>query len=134
MTRRRLFLPCVCAAAALSAAESGERKITSAEELRSLLAKEGDRLYLLDVREPREIEHDGALAGYHNIPIKQVEARLAEIPKDKPILVYCSQGIRAEWAADKLRRRGYKIRAFASMQDWRAKRYPLVFPNTAARR
>jgi rhodanese-related sulfurtransferase len=133
MTRRSLLLLGACLPAA-AGGQSGEVRITSADELRSLLAKEGRRLFLLDVREPQEIVNDGALAGSYNIPIKQVEARLGEIPRDKPVLVYCSQGIRAEWAADKLRRRGYRIRAFAGLQDWKAKRYPLVFPNATGKR
>ena len=41
----------------------------------------------LDVREPKELEELGTMEGYLNIPIKQLESRLDELPKDRPILV-----------------------------------------------
>ena len=41
---------------------------------------------LLDVREPKELEEFGSYEGYVNIPMSQLESRMAEIPKDRPIL------------------------------------------------
>jgi rhodanese-related sulfurtransferase len=46
---------------------------------------QGDTI-LLDVREPKEIEELGGCEGAINIPITQLEKRLAELPKDKTIL------------------------------------------------
>lgn len=46
---------------------------------------QGDVLFL-DVREPSELEKFGTLKGYLNIPIGQLERRLDELPKDRPIL------------------------------------------------
>lgn len=40
----------------------------------------------LDVRDPSEIAEHGTLEGYINIPIKELEARYAELPLDKPVL------------------------------------------------
>jgi hypothetical protein len=41
---------------------------------------------LLDVRPPAEIEEVGTVEGYLNIPIDELEGRLDEIPRDRPIL------------------------------------------------
>ena len=43
-------------------------------------------IFFLDVREPKEIEELGSYQGYVNIPMSQLESRLGELPKDRPIL------------------------------------------------
>ncbi len=53
-------------------------------ELAAALADEG--IFLLDVREPSELEELGTVEGYVNIPIDQLADRLDELPRDKPIL------------------------------------------------
>ncbi len=47
---------------------------------------EGGEVLLLDVREPEELEELGTRPGYINIPIGQLEGRLNELPRDRPIL------------------------------------------------
>ncbi|HUE87583.1 MAG TPA: rhodanese-like domain-containing protein [Vicinamibacterales bacterium] len=47
--------------------------------------EKGD-VFFLDVREPRELAELGTFEGYVNIPLGQIEKRLNEIPKDKPII------------------------------------------------
>jgi hypothetical protein len=44
------------------------------------------KIFFLDVREPKEIEEHGSFEGYVNIPMSQLESRLSELPKDRPIL------------------------------------------------
>lgn len=71
-------------ASALGFAQSSS-KVLSSEELSKILEDEKN-LFLLDVREPKEIEELGTLKGYVNIPISQLESRLKEVPKDKVIV------------------------------------------------
>lgn len=61
-----------------------EDKRVKAEDIDKVMAK-GD-VILLDVREPKEIEELGGYDGAINIPIGELEKRLAELPKDKTIL------------------------------------------------
>ena len=42
------------------------------------------------------------------IPADEVAERLDEIPKDKPVYIHCSTGIRAEMAYVALKENGYK--------------------------
>jgi rhodanese-related sulfurtransferase len=70
--------------AGLPALTEETRQLTT-DELRKLLEDEKN-LFFLDVREPREIEELGTIRGYVNIPLNQIESRLAEIPKDKLII------------------------------------------------
>lgn len=64
-------------------AEPKAQKMAS-DDVMALLEK--GEVFFLDVREPRELEELGTFEGYVNIPLGQIEKRLAEIPKDKPII------------------------------------------------
>ena len=50
------------------------------------LIDEEKNLFFLDVRTPEEVATLGTLPGYINIPIDQLEQRLGEIPRAKPIV------------------------------------------------
>ena len=60
----------------------------------------------LDVRTPEEYAQ-GHIPGVVPIPLDQVPSRLAEIPKDKTVIVTCRSGNRSNQAAQLLRQRGY---------------------------
>ena len=60
-------------------------KDVDTEELERLI-KDEKNLFLLDVREAKELEEFGTLKGYVNIPIGELEKRLSEVPKDKAIV------------------------------------------------
>jgi rhodanese-related sulfurtransferase len=62
---------------------------------------------ILDVRNKEEA-NAGMIKGAVQIPEEELAARIAELPKDKRIIVHCSTGIRAEMAYYKLKEAGYK--------------------------
>lgn len=79
-------VPAAVLAFALACAQQGAGvKELSAEELARLLEKP-DKVFFLDVREPREIQMLGSVKGYVNIPMSQLPGRLGEIPKNKVIV------------------------------------------------
>jgi hypothetical protein len=61
-----------------------EDKRVKAEDIDSVM--QDGKVFFLDVREPRELEEFGSYEGYVNIPMSQLESRLGELPKDRPIL------------------------------------------------
>lgn len=61
---------------------------------------------VVDVRSPEEFR-GGAYAGAVNIPLQDLTRRLAEIPKEKPVVIYCASGGRSAVGAQLLRRAGY---------------------------
>lgn len=96
----------------------------SDEQLRQLLENDS-KPFLLDVREPEELE-DGRIAGSVNIPMREVEGRLQELPIDRDIVVICHLGQRSEYIARKLGALGYD-RVFnlaGGMEAWLARPKP----------
>jgi rhodanese-related sulfurtransferase len=70
----------------------------------ALLGRED--VVLLDVREQDEYDA-GHIPGVRLIPLGQVAERLAEIPRDKTVVVTCRSGNRSAQAAAILRQQGY---------------------------
>ena len=67
---------------------------------------EGDSWVLLDVREPFEFEV-ARIEGANLIPLGQLPGRLAELDREKEILVMCHSGMRSQQAAEFLRAAGF---------------------------
>lgn len=61
---------------------------------------------LLDVRDPDEFS-DGHAPGAKNIPLNALRGALANLPKERPLAVYCAVGGRAHTAVRILRQHGY---------------------------
>ena len=85
----------------------GSIPVIRTTELNTQLA-ENDELVLLDAREKSEYELSHLPAaqwiGYDDFSLKSV----ADINKDKTIVVYCSIGVRSERIAEKLKSNGFK--------------------------
>lgn len=65
---------------------------------------------IIDVRNKEEVEESGKIKGAINLPAGEVVDRLAEIPKDKELVLYCSTGARSEMSYNVLKEKGYKVR------------------------
>lgn len=62
--------------------------------------------HIVDVRSPGEYG-SGAYPGAVNIPLQALGARLGEIPRNRPVIVYCASGMRSASAARVLAHAGY---------------------------
>ncbi|MEZ4681320.1 MAG: rhodanese-like domain-containing protein [Caldilineaceae bacterium] len=49
---------------------------------------------LIDVRSPTEFAH-GHVTAAINLPVQELQQRLAEIPRNKPVILYCRSGSRS---------------------------------------
>lgn len=67
----------------------------------------GEKLYLLDVRTDEEYRSDGRISGAKLLPLQMLSMRVAELPKDTPIVCICRSGSRSGIAADQLARQGF---------------------------
>ena len=79
----------------------------SIEEFTKLASATPPNVLILDVRNQDEA-NAGMIKGAVLIPDEELQARMAELPKDKRIIAHCSTGIRAEMAYHKLKDAGYK--------------------------
>jgi rhodanese-related sulfurtransferase/glyoxylase-like metal-dependent hydrolase (beta-lactamase superfamily II) len=75
--------------------------------------------FVLDVRAPRECGQT-RIAGSVNIPLNQLPARIAEVPRDRRVVVHCAAGYRSAIAASLLRQQGFENLAdlAGGMQAW----------------
>jgi sulfur-carrier protein adenylyltransferase/sulfurtransferase len=91
--------------------------ITPAEVAGKLASNED--LVLIDVREPYEWT-TGHIESAHHIPLQQIPQRLAEIPKDRDVVMICRSGGRSEHARAHLAQLGYtRVRnMIGGMQRW----------------
>lgn len=67
-----------------------------------------DGEFLLDVRDPDELEEFGSLPKAVNIPLGQLRDRLTELPRDRRIVAYCQKGQRGYLAACALHGHGFE--------------------------
>jgi len=73
------------------------------------LDKSREGVLFVDVRTDQEAAA-GVIRDARHIPLEQLEDRLAELSKDKEIILYCANGIRAEMAYQTLDKLGFKTR------------------------
>ncbi|HTS33484.1 MAG TPA: rhodanese-like domain-containing protein [Thermoplasmata archaeon] len=78
----------------------------SAVEVAERLRAGGPRPLLLDVREEWERELAVIEPSVH-IPMQEVPRRLEELPRDRPIVVYCHGGARSAMVAGFLELHGF---------------------------
>lgn len=64
------------------------------------------KVTLIDVRTPDEFSL-GALKGAVNIPVDEMRGRMNEIPRDKPVYLYCGVGLRGYLASNILLQNGF---------------------------
>ena len=62
--------------------------------------------FLLDVRQPEEYD-TARIEGAVLIPLSELPSRLAELPKERPLVVMCHHGMRSAHAVHHLREAGF---------------------------
>lgn len=69
--------------------------------------KKGEPLQLVDVRNPWEHEI-AAIEGDTLIPLHTLAARIQDLDRDRPVVVYCHHGSRSYLATRALRQAGFE--------------------------
>ncbi len=67
-----------------------------------------DEVTLLDLREENDIRISDIPEALH-MPLDIIGSHLSEVPKDKPVIVYCKMGLWSEPIAEVLAERGYDV-------------------------
>ncbi|MDQ7850888.1 MAG: rhodanese-like domain-containing protein [Armatimonadota bacterium] len=88
----------------------------------------GEKIFLLDVREPSEYAN-GHIAGAVNVPIRTLVANLDKLPpRDASIVTYCGVGTRGAYATMALSLLGYtNVKNLGlGLNGWTAQGFPTV--------
>ena len=108
--------------------ESKPASITNvtADEVYKMLSSNKD-YFILDVRSKEEFD-SGHIEGAYLLPVSELENRLAELPQDKPIIVYCRSGSRSTSAANILLEKGFKeiFNMTGGITEWQSKGFPVI--------
>jgi rhodanese-related sulfurtransferase len=89
------------------------------------------RPVLLDVREPWEVQTASVASEEFDvvaIPMNEIPARLAELPRDRPIACMCHHGARSQRVAMFLAHQGYTdvANVAGGIEAWSRERDPAV--------
>ena len=97
----------------------------SAQELNAI----ENEVLLIDVRTPREYQ-SGHLKNAINIDYSSSDfkSKIAELPKDQEIYLYCKSGMRSSRAARQFEKMGFKkvYDLEGGLLSWQRNQYPLV--------
>jgi adenylyltransferase/sulfurtransferase len=85
---------------------AGKNWDISANEL-ALRLKNGEKLRLIDVREPHELAIS-SLPGEENIPLGQLAAHLSELDSAQELILFCKTGVRSTRALELLVSAGFR--------------------------
>jgi rhodanese-related sulfurtransferase len=94
-------------AALVAGKEKGSVTVASFEQVWK--ANPGS-IMLVDVRDPKEVAA-GTIKGSVNIPMNELEKKIATLPTDKPVVFVCGTGARSGEAFDTVKLLGGKVQA-----------------------
>lgn len=100
-------------------------QVLTVHELKAKLDR-GEELTILDDRSEREWD-EGHIKGAQHIYVGHIQERMADIPKDKPVAMFCNVGHRAGLGASILLREGCRevYNVLGSMTAGKAAGYPI---------
>ena len=90
---------------------------------------EAGKALLVDIREPEE-HATGVAPGARLLPMRQLSVRLAELPRDRSVLLICNTQNRSRSTFDALRERGWTNLRFVNggMSEWNRRGWKTVKP------
>lgn len=94
------------------------------------MMKTDSTIQLVDVRTPEELQETGWIPGAISTDYNAADfdTRIAQLNKEKPVIVYCRSGSRSSKAALEMREMGFKNVLIYSggMNDWKKKGHETV--------
>lgn len=81
---------------------------------------------LVDVRESNEWG-DARIPGALHVPLSEFQARVGDLPKDRPLILYCASGARSNAAAGFLLGQGFPdvVNLAPGIAGWQAAGLPI---------
>ncbi|WP_456411254.1 rhodanese-like domain-containing protein [Oceanithermus sp.] len=123
--RKWTVLLAVLVVAMVACSPKGSYTNVTADDLYAQLGKPD--VMIVDVRTPAEYA-EGHIAGAVNLPLQTIESWYKDLPKDKPVYLYCRSGNRSQQAAEFLKKKGFSniYNEQGGIIAWTQRNYPLV--------
>ena len=117
----------VLAALTLPLSASAQISAVSLDQARK--EHEAGKALLVDIRDPDE-HVTGVVPGARLLPMRQLSARPAELPRDRPVLLICNTQNRSRATFDALRERGWTNLRYVNggMSEWNRRGWKTVKP------
>lgn len=87
-----------------------EKGSVTVESFEKVWKESPSAVMLVDVRDPKEVAA-GMIAGSVNIPMNELEKRIATLPADQPVVFVCGTGARSGEAYDTVKMLGGNVQA-----------------------
>jgi rhodanese-related sulfurtransferase len=87
-----------------------EKGSVTVESFEKVWKQNPGAVMLVDVRDPKEVA-SGTIKGSINIPMNELEKKIATLPTDKPVVFVCGTGARSGEAFDTVKLLGGKVQA-----------------------
>jgi len=87
-----------------------EKGSVTVESFEKVWKQNPGAVMLVDVRDPKEVA-SGMIKGSVNIPMNELEKKIATLPTDKPVVFVCGTGARSGEAFDTVKLLGGKLQA-----------------------
>ncbi len=134
LNRRRVLSLLVVSAVGAVGAAHAQARISDAESVSLDVARqelESGKAVVIDIREPQE-HAMGVAPGMRLLPMRQLTARISEIPADpkQPVLLICNTQNRSSATLKYLREKGYTNVRYVQggMSEWARRAWPMVKP------
>ncbi len=123
--RKWTALLAVLVVAMVACSPKGSYTNVTADDLYAQLGKPD--VMIVDVRTPAEYA-EGHITGAVNLPLQTIESWYKDLPKDKPVYLYCRSGNRSQQAAEFLKKKGFSniYNEQGGIIAWTQRNYPLV--------
>ena len=95
------------------------------QQVRNLVRERPSDTVIIDLREAEEyaVKH---LPGALNVPMSVFTQRIADVPRDKLVILYCVSGGRSYTAIRHLRKRGFSRVGHVTLDEWEQAQLPVV--------
>lgn len=116
--------------------QSQQSELTDVSPIRAKLMVRNGAL-MVDVREVDEVaEIAYDVENFINVPLSELESRLAEIPRDKELIIACRSGNRSRMAANILKENGYiNLKNLnGGMLAWQEKNLEVISEGTSTKK
>jgi rhodanese-related sulfurtransferase len=123
---KRFLLPVFLLGLALVVVSCGKptAKKISIPEAETLMQQKGDKLQIVDLRTPQEVNASGIIPGAQviNISSNDFAGKIGQLDKSSPVLLYCAAGSRSASAAAIMHKQGFCeiYDLSAGMSGWQA--------------